>query len=792
MFKNYLKNALRNLQRNKIYSLIIITGLAVGLAIFILFAVIAGFNTEADHFHKNADRIYAVVQVCPSITEGEQHTAFTPSPLLPALLGEFSQIEAGARAFPAGRMIIQHKENIFYESNMLFADSDFLSMFSFDLIAGDPSQVLAEPFSIVITERMAYKYFGDADPLGETLMLNNEVPVAVSGILKNVDDNYSSIQFDCLVSMETAEQFVTWMDDWRTNHQGCFLLLSEGTDPAGLEKKFPIILKKYYANTPDTPKKLYLLPLLDFRLHSERITSFWLKSDGFVNYFLMISGTLILFIVCVNFVNLSTARYMNRIKEVGLRKVVGAQRLQLMKQFLSESVITAIIALPIAVVIYDIMVQAIQRFLLQDQGELLVWNHPFLYKYLFPVTILVGLFAGLYPAIFLSSFRPVQLFKRNIKPGKKGSLLRKLLVVCQFAGAILLIVLTLHWKRTHNYLLNVDLGYNRKNIIAVGLTKKDANERSLLQERINRRADIISVSATEAIPISWGNEKDVIPEGLSENEAFKSEVYDVDYGFTGILDITMKQGRGFLREYNDEDNVIINEILADQMKWTHPIGKKLTIEGETKKVIGVATYFHFKSVNYGMGPAVLRLNPENCNYLLIRYSSASRLRDIIGKIEEDWRFVIPNHPLESTTMENYFSDDYRSDRVFLTIFGFVDGIVIFISCLGLLGLASYTVQRRTKEIGIRKTLGASVAGIIQLLMREFMILVIIANLIAIPISYFLCQYLFQYRLPHYRASLGVNVFVLTSFITLFTAVIAIVYQTQRAARANPVEALRYE
>ena len=792
MFSNYLKSALRNLQRNKIYSLVNITGLAVGLAIFILFSVITGFNTEADRFHKKADRIYAVVQVCPSITEGEQHTAFTPSPLLPALLGEFSQIEVGARAFPAGRMIIKHNESIFYEDNILFADPDFLSIFSFDLLTGDPSKVLADPFSMVITERMAQKYFGDDNPLGETLMLNSEIPVTISGILKNVDDNYSSIQFDCLVSMETARQFVTWMDDWKTNHQGCFLLLSEGADPVGMEEGFPMILKKYYANTPDTPKKLYLLPLLRFRLHSEHIASFWHSTEEFLNYVLMITGTLILLIVSINFVNLSTARYMNRIKEVGMRKVVGAQRLHLMKQFLSESVIMAVFALPIAVVIYDIMVQAIQRFLLQDKGEFLVWNHPFLYKYLFPVTILVGLFAGLYPAIFLSSFRPVQLFKRNIKPGKKGSRLRKLLVVSQFGMAILLIVLTLHWKRTHSYFFSADLGYNRENVVAVKLTKENPNVLYLLRERIDRHADIISVSASEAIPISWENEKDVIPEGHSENEAFKSEVYDVDYGFTGTIGIEIKQGRGFLREYNDKDNVIINEVLANRMNWTQPIGKKLTIDGEIKAVVGVTKYFHLKSVNYGTGPAVLRLNPQSSNYLLIRYSPASPLQEIIEKVENDWRDVAPNYPFESVTLENYFRDDFRTDRAFLIIFGFVDGIVIFISCLGLLGLASYTVQRRTKEIGIRKTLGASVTGIIQLLMREFVVLVIIANLIAIPISYIICKSLFQYRLPHYRVPLGAHVFILTAIITFFTAVVAIVYQTQRAARANPVETLRYE
>ncbi len=792
MFKNYVISAFRNLERNKIYSLINITGLAVGLAIFILFAVITGFNTEADRFHKNADRIYAVVQVCPSIIEGEQHTAFTPSPLLPTLLAEFSQIEMGARAFPGGRMIIKHKEHIFYENNILFADPNFLSIFSFDLIAGDPSEVLADPFSIVITEKMAQKYFGDANPLGETLMLNSETPVTISGILKTVDDNYSSIEFDCLVSMETAGQFVTWMNDWKTNHQGCFLLLARGTDPTGLEERFPMILQKYYPNTPDTPKKLYLLPLSDFRLHSEHIASFWYSTEEFLNYVLMITATLILLIVCINFINLSTARYMNRIKEVGLRKVVGAQRLQLMKQFLSESVIMAIIALPIAVVIYDIMIQAIQRFLVQDQGELVVWNHPFLYTYLFPVTILVGLFAGFYPAVFLSSFRPVRLFKKNMKEGKKGARLRKLLVVSQFAMAVLLIVLTLYWKQTHNYFFSADMGYNRENVVTVKLTKENLKELDLLRERISRHADIISVSASEALPISWENEKEVVPEGHSESEAFKSEVYDVDYGFTRTLGIEIKQGREFLKEYNDKDNVIINELLADQMSWTVPIGKKLTIDGEMKTIVGIATYFHFKSVNYGTGPAVLRLNPENTNYLLIRYSSATRLQDIIGQIEEDWRDVVPNYPLESVTLENYFRDDFRGDRIFLIIFGFVDGIVIFVSGLGLLGLASYTVQRRTKEIGIRKTLGASVPGIIQLLLREFIILVIIANLIAIPVSYFICKSLFQYRLPHYRVPLGADVFILAALITCFTAVVAIVYQTQRAARANPVESLRYE
>jgi len=792
MLNNYLKVAFRNIKKNKIYSLINITGLAVGLAIFILFAIISGFNTEADKFHENGDRIFSVVQVIPSTTKGEEHTAYTPSPLLPALLSEFPQIEKGTTAFPARRMIMKYNENIFYENSILFADSEFLSVFTFDLVSGNPSTVLAKPFSIVISERMAHKYFGEENPIGKVLMLDNTVPVTVTGVIKDIDTNYSSIRFNSLVSIETAKKFVNGMNDWKTNQQGCFVMLSKESDPANLENKFSEIINKYYGDSPETPTRIYLLSLLDFRLHSRHISSFWGSTDGFLNYVLMVTGTLILLIVGINFVNLSTACYMNRIKEVGLRKVVGAQKLQLIKQFLSESIIMALFALPLSLIFYYYIMEALNYFLIQSQEEFIIWNHPFLYKYLLAVTILVGLIAGIYPAFFLSSFRPARILKGNLKIGKKGSLMKKMLVVSQFAMAILLIVLTLHWQQTHNYFFETDLGYNRDNVVTIKLTNETSKNLDLLQERIVRHTDVISVSAASAVPVSWENEMDIIPEGYSINEAFTSEVYDVDYEFTKTLGIEIIQGRGFSGKYIDENKVIINEILAKQLNWADPLGKELTFGGKTNTIVGVTKYFHLKSLNQAPCPVLLRLNSGESNYLLIRYSSDDNLKSVMANFKEDWQAIVPQYPFECYTLENYFYDNFRADRIFLAIFSFVDIIVIFISCLGLLGLASYAVQRRTKEIGIRKSLGASITGIIRMLIQEFLTLVFIANIIAIPVSYFICKSIFQYRLPYYRIPIGADVLILATVITIVTAVAAVIYQTQKAARANPIDSLRYE
>ena len=402
MIKNYIKTALRYMNRQKIYTLITISGLVIGLSIFIMFALVSEFTSNFDSFHENADRIYAVVQVFHEGQAGEQHSAITPAPMVSALKNEFPEISKAARFFPLGRIIVKYQDKIFYETNVMCVDPEFLDIFSFDMIQGDPETSLARGNSIVLTEDSALKFFGDDDPMGKTITLDNKTDVVVTGIIENIPDD-SSIQFEFLVSMPTARSISAWSDDWNVFSHASFLLLADGVDSARLEEKFPGFINKYYSDTKGSPQCLYLHALLDFAFNSEGIDSLW--GEGRISYVtIWIVAFLLLIIACINFMNLSTARYATRAHEVGMRKVVGANRSQLVKQFLGESTLMSLISLPMAIVLYELLSPVFSASL-GSVFSLPLKDSPHVLILIVFVTIITGIFAGSYPAFYLSSFK---------------------------------------------------------------------------------------------------------------------------------------------------------------------------------------------------------------------------------------------------------------------------------------------------------------------------------------------------------------------------------------------------
>jgi len=792
MFKNYLKIALRNLNKHKAYSFVNVFGLAIGLAIFTLCAVMAGFETNADKFHQNAENIYSVVQVIPSGNKGDEHTASTPAPLLSALLSEFPEIQNGCRVFPAGKLSLKYEDRFFYEDKVLFVGLDFFNIFSFELKAGDPLTLLENPNSIVLSEEVANKYFGEENPIGKVLTINNDISVTVTGVIKYFEENYSSLQFDFLISIETSRNLVHWTNDWSVNQLMSFVLLLDGTKPDLLNDKLPAFLNKYYPVSPNTPKQMYLFPLLDVRLHSLHISSFMVRHDIVQPYLLLITGLFLLIIVCINFMNLSTARYMTRMKEIGMRKVVGAHRFQLMKQFLSESIIISLIALPVSLWLYKYITTTLVRIIAGHQGNFIIWNHPFLVKYVIGVTLLVGIFAGSYPAFFLSSFRPARILKGKFQSGKKGSLFRKVLVVSQFTLAIILIVFTMSLDKQYDHIYLDDLGYSREGILAISVNDETRENLKLMQQDFTHHPDILSVSASASLPGRWNSDLKVLPEGINKEDAWTTSVYKVDYNFCETFGINIIQGRNHSRDFNDENNYIINETMARQLQWENPIGKKLIIEDNVGTVIGVSQDFLFRSVTHNISPTILSLAPEKVNFLIIKVSPSSEFSTILGSIKQQWYSYFPNVPFEFITLNDHFKNIYRGGDVFLALFGFTDIVAILIACLGLIGLASYAVERRTKEIGIRKTLGASVIGIIRLLIKDFIFLIALSNLIGLPIAYLLTNYFLNMGYIYNRITIGPGILILTVTITLLTALIAVSSQTFKTARTNPINSLRYE
>ncbi len=789
MLRNYIKIAFRNLKRQKIYSIITLSGLVLGLGVFIMFALIPEFLSSFDTFHEKADRIFSVVQVFQGGREGEQHSAITPAPLSPTLLSEFPEIEDVTRFFPPGRMIVKYQDKVFYENGIRFVDPNFLSVFSFQMIMGNADIALSEPYSIVLTESSAMKYFGDENPVGKTLTLNNLIDVVVTGVTKNVPGN-SSIRYEFLVSMSATNVLYSWMDDWKVKNQVSFLLLSEGVEPAVLESKLPAFVDKHYPVSQDSPKRLYLFPLLDFFLKSSEIDNYW-SNGQFSAPVIWIVAVLLLIVACINFMNLSTARFAIRANEVGVRKVIGARRSQLIRQFLGESILMCILSLPVAILFYEAIRPAI-RASLGDIVDISIWEYPQLLILVIGMTILTGIFAGSYPAFYLSAFKPAQILKENRQSGKKGGRLRKILVVFQFSISIILMVITIVSIKQSEYNLKVDLGYDRHQVLAIEIDDKLRDNVEVLKNGFAKHQDIVAVSASTAIPIEWETIRPVRPEGVSEDDAFEMNVYGVDYDFVEMLDLQMVQGRPFSRNGNDSKNYILNETALDQLQLKEPIGEQLTLGDQEGTVIGVAKDFHFKSILFThISPALLYLESENLNYVLVKYSSADRIDGVLEHIEEQWKMIAPDMPFEYVTLDDVFREVYVESDKTSEMTGAIGLLAILMSCMGLFGLSSFAVERRIKEIGIRKVLGASITGIVRMLIKDFIKWVVIANIIAMPIAYLLMNRIIRFFYA-YPMNIGPGVFMLTLLITVFIAFITVTSQTLRAAQANPIETLKYE
>jgi ABC-type antimicrobial peptide transport system permease subunit len=529
--------------------------------------------------------------------------------------------------------------------------------------------------------------------------------------------------------------------------------------------------------------------LLNFYLDSEGLDCFW--GRGNISYItIWVIAVLLLIIACINFMNISTARYITRAQEVGMRKVVGASRGQLVKQFLGESLLMALLAMPAAVLLHEFL-RPVYAANLGRVFAVSLADRPHVLFLVLGVTILTGFFAGSYPALYLSAYPPILAFQKRLTTGKRGAHLRKFLVVVQFTFSIILILMTVISVKQSRHNLNIDLGFNRSNIVAVTINDESRDKLEILKNDLVHNKDIISISGSAALPIEWNTEGRALPEGAIEEDAITMNVYGVDVGFIEMLEIPVIQGRSFSHEYSDENSLIINQTAVQHLQWKNPIGKRLSLSGKKGTVIGVARDFHFKSIYLEkMSPAVLSLGPEELNYMLVKYSAPESLPGVLEYIGKKWTMVAPDLPFEYITLENAFYDMFQGDKT-SEMTGILGALAIFLSCLGLFGLSSYSVERRIKEIGIRKVLGASVSRIVGMLTKDFIKLVAIANFIAIPIAYFMMNAIIRF-VYSYPVSLGAELFVITAGLTLIVAFLTVSALTVKSALANPADSLKYE
>ena len=789
--------ALRNLKKQKAFSLINIAGMAIGMAGFTLFALTAGVKLRADKFHENADRIYSVVQVVQSENKETKHLAFTPGPMAAALRSEFPEIENVVRVYQGGRMTLRRGDDSFYENNILFVDPLFLSMFSFKMAAGNPKTALSEPYSIVISEAAATKYFGGEDPIGKMLTLEKTINVRVTGVTRNIPRT-SSIRFEFLLSMETIRALSGILDDWRTNRIAAFLLVPEGFDQSRFEERLPAFMRKHFEDYPESPQKMYLFPLLDFRLKSEHITSLVASSNPISVFIILSIGVLLLVIVSINFINLSTVRYMHRTKEIGMRKVIGAKRSQLIIQFLGESLFLSFIAIPAAILLYELIHPVFYAYMgnfalmsFTPQVSNSIWNYPFLLQYLVGAAILTGIFSGLYPALFLSSFQPLEVLKESYQPGRKKKRGSKAMIVLQFSLSVIFIACAGILKHQFEHLWEADMGYNREKVAVIQLGEEARKNLEVLKTEISRHPDVVLVSASGNLPLDWESEKSVRLPDVPEDEAFTMKAYGIDYGFIEAFEMQIKEGRSFSRDFGDRQSFVLSETAVQRLEWESPLGKQLTVGDQTGTVIGVVKDFLFADIGFEIPPAVLYLEPENLNFMLVKFSSSGSFPDLRKFVKAQWQVLMPDFPFECMTLTEYSENIFGILTKFANFLRMIGLTAVLFSSLGLLGLATYLVGRRTKEIWIRKVLGASSMNIVWKVTREFLIPVVIANVVSLGLVYYGWQKVLQTGLV-FITNINAGSYIFALLVTVFTAILAVASQTLKAARANPADSLRYE
>lgn len=789
MFKNYVTVAFRNLSQQKLYSMIIISGLVIGLTFFILGTLYVNVHYSFDQFHQDVERTYLLTRIITSNNVDERHSFYVHCPVYPLIKEQFPEIEGAINFIHLGKTIVRYKDNIFVEEKLYTTDENFFNFFSLKLIKGNPAEALKEPNSVVLTATTARKYFGDENPIGKTVdFVSSKRSFRVTGVSQDIPQN-STLDYSFLVSTTTYK----WLDDWEVRST-IFVKLRRNAHLENFERKLPGFTKQYIPKYFDNKERLYLFPFKDIHLNSIGfIGPLREKTESPIQFYFIVGvSVFLLLIVCINFMNLSTARYVNRAKEIGLRKTMGATRNQLIYQFLGEAILLSFIALPLSILCFEI-IKPIFISILGRNISLNLFKNPLMLIIILAVSFLVGIFSGSYPAFFLSKFKPAEVLKGKINTNIKGTMARKILVITQFSLSLIIIIPTMVSTRQFDFLMKKDLGYNRENVIMTSIWETHGDRVEPLKNELLKHPKISHVSFANGLPINWGHEVKARPEGISKENASIMKGYWVTYDFIELFKMKIIKGRSFSREFYDENSFVISKTAALAFGWENPIGKSLIVDDiEEKKgtVIGMVDDFHFDNVFFPLSPNILILEPRWIYRMYIRVNDTIS-SDITNYIRAKWQTILPDVPFEYSTLDHIFKESYRGMIKSAETFKIVSIIAIFISCLGLIGLSSYTIERKTKEIGIRKTLGASVFQIINMFAAEFLKLVIISNLVALPIGYFISQWLLNWAWVD-RISLGIIFFIIAALLSLLSALISVIPQTVKAATENPVKALKYE
>ena len=803
MFRHYLQTALRNFRRQKGYSFLNIFGLALGLACSILIIFYVHHELSFDRFHADADRIFRVT--VEGMAGGNPvNMAITPNPLPRSLLSKFPEVRSAARIRRSGAMAVKYADREFIESGIAYADPGLFQVFTFPLVRGDATTALARPYTVVLTERAAKKYFGTEDPLGKFLRLDQRTDFSVTGVIKDVP-HQSHLQFDLLCSLETdyAEDPGS-RDDWLGRYSGfTYIRLDQPQAREPLEAKLPGLIDETMGNALKAMKvslRLRLQPLTDIHLRSKLRFEFGPNGDALDISIFAAIAVIILAIASVNFMNLATARAARRAREVGLRKVVGAGRRDLIGQFLAESVSASLLALIEALVLVKLTLpffKAMSGIELTLGPERLAWLVPLS----FGLAVFVGLAAGSYPAFYLSAFRPAQTLKGGPGGSEAGpgrGAFRRYLVVGQFVLSILMISGTLTIGAQIRYMKNKDVGFEKNQVLAIRTTDETIFQSlDRVKSRLKAVPGVLEVSATTFVPGEGQSVNPVVPEGFPENATvgYREVLADADYVRT--LGMEIVRGRDFSKERlsDGREAILLNETAVREIGWDEPIGKTMKIAARnalsfsTKTVIGVVRDFHYSSLHDRIEPLYISYDVESPRVLAVKVKADGTGR-VVRELKKAWEAVSPGALFNYFFVDELFEARYRSEERLNKIFSAFSLLAIAIACLGLFGLASYMAERRKKEVGIRKVLGASNGEIVGLLSRDFLKLVGVAALVAWPVAYFVMNtWLREFA---YRTDIKPWPFIFSGLAALAIAFLTVSFQAFRAASANPADTLKHE
>ena len=802
MFGSYFKIALRNLKRQMGYTFINVFGLAIGIVACLLICLFIFNEIRFERCHENRDRIYRVAGEINMHGNIERVAALFP-PMAPQLAAEYPEIENYVRLFNARDIaesaILEYDKNRFTETDFFFVDPSIFDIFSFPLKIGTPESVFKSPWSIVMTSTIAQKYFGDSDPIGKQIKFNDEFEFTVTGILEDIPKN-TQLQCKIMASTKTLELInPTQLNEWgQIGLPYTYLLVDDHFSKDEFEIKISDFLKRHISGPIASMTTLFIQPFKDIYLYSDLRNE--MQPTGNIQYIYLFSALAIaiLVIACINFMNLSTARSARRSLEVGMRKTLGAQRPQLIKQFLGESIFLSVLATILAFGIFNLIRNQFSVYL---EKEFIVnySQNLWIFPSLTGLAILVGFLAGIYPAFILSRYQAIDSFKGSIK-GSSRSILRKVLVVFQYSISILLIIATIIIYKQIYYIKHKDLGFNKDQTLTISL-----NDPALQKHYISLRDAFSKLSGVQAVSGGFNYpggsrimKMGTRPEGLQSDEPFIIQIIGVDYGYLDALGISLVDGRDFNRHFASDakEGFILNQAAINQLGWDNPIGKKLPIPDLHQrgayidgKIIGVVKDFHMRSLKEKIEPLLIHINPQMISSIVLRIEP-NNISETLKSLETSWASIVPNSPFNYSFIDDKFADYYRSEEKLGQLLCVFSILAVFVACLGLFGLASFTTEQRIKEIGIRKVMGASVQNILYLLSGEFLMWVIISNVISWPISWYIMNRWLQNFAYHTR--IPIWSMAISLLISLLIATISVSYQTIKAARMNPANSLRYE